>query len=374
MSSSLGLGILATAPNLNQGSSDVPHSAFSAPSWKGRSVEIRSHARSSARESTDLRNSASSLPSGAMSRLLLELERTESQVKRLESKQSGLREVVNGDGTGSLHRRSATMGSPSVLPRTSSIRRRHQSVDICGQHDRKPSHTPSEADRLEAVAELSPTAGSEIKERAQAIQTSTRGQCTCSSNDGRPGRARSNSGLTSGQPTKTKGSKLIRSRFLIIALNLFIIVYQALFFTFEAPYLWHAITPALPLVASSLFLILNLLLLQMHILKSLRFKLLQATMALLTPTLAYCIALSAVKLTFLTRSSDQGASAPGIHFHRDRNGGDHFDEVVRDMPISVILFALGIAGMLASIGLATMLGWSVMRRRRQMEGHRIDPF
>ncbi len=79
------------------------------------------------------------------------------------------------------------------------------------------------------------------------------------------------------------------------------------------------------------------------------------------------------QLTFLTRSSDQGASAPGIHFHRDRNGGDHFDEVVRDMPISVILFALGIAGMLASIGLATMLGWSVMRRRRQMEGHRIDP-
>lgn len=155
--------------------------------------------------------------------------------------------------------------------------------------------------------------------------------------------------------------------FLGTPLAIFLIIYQALFFTFEAPYLWIAISPALPLIAAALFVLLDALMIHVHLVRALPIQMLLCLLTL-TILLSYCIGMSVLMIAKLADSPDRGVSAPGIHFDRGRSsasGKDAVQETLRDMPMPLLLAVIGIlATIIGAVG-GIWLWWTSLHRRQR---------
>ena len=272
-------------------------------------VELSSTAYESTREGSI------SSPPGGLRRLLLELEGSP------HSHASSAVDVASGGvhaREGMQHQRSSTMCEMRAVPaRSSSIRRRHHSADLDARRHGSAGASTVARIGLDAVPE-------------HLVLTAT----------------------ASSPRLLERFSRSLRVR---IALELFIVIYQAVFFALEAYYLWTKISPALPLVASALFLVLDTLILQMHLLPSARQTLYAWFMAVAAPTLAYCSALCALTLARLTMSLEHGTSTLVAHADRTRIS-------------SAALLAVGVAGMLISTALAVAQLRGRKRRKRGSGG------
>lgn len=294
-----------------------------------------------------------SSPPGAMRRLLLELDHTSKDGSHSEAVSSSSAPVIKTEHesgpmpVSTHHGRSATLNNITVLPRTSSMRRRHQSVDEDRGHRGDLAINLSNATAIEAVAEDRADPNIESRPINRAARSGRSGPGTDARGIGDDDKDAS----APGRALVDFGKLVVKSTPLRISLEAFLLVYQALFFTFEAAYLWKAISPAVPLVASGLFLVLDVLILETHLLKSVRNKFFLGSTIVTIPTMAFCSAMCALKIILLTGSADLGASAPGIHLNSNRSDSDSdsaFALVLRDNPFSGILFILGLISMLLS--------------------------
>ncbi|KAJ9474893.1 Palmitoyltransferase [Pseudozyma hubeiensis] len=143
-------------------------------------------------------------------------------------------------------------------------------------------------------------------------------------------------------------------------IGLVMTIYQSLFFIFEAPYWWITFSPALPLAAAALFLLSDGLIIQLLLQRRSNGHLLLCSLTVSVLSLLYCVVLSVWITMRLIRSPDKGASAPGIHFDRSRDtvvDGSAAQEVLRDMPMPVVLAGVGIIGVVVDAGAAMWLWW-----------------
>ncbi|CBQ68948.1 conserved hypothetical protein [Sporisorium reilianum SRZ2] len=292
-------------------------------------------------------------PPGGVDRLLLQLEQNSINTRH----QRDTSPHRHGSSA-YAHRRSTTLNNISIGPRTSSIRRRHQSFDVEAQQRRQSLADPVLAARLVTVIEHPGRHSSGHASASRSAACSVGARYADAERDVASGDAVQIATAGCLKPSTAHWS------WPAFALSAFVVVYQALFFTFEACYLWHVISPALPLVAAALFLLLDGLLLQSHLLFSMRTELPLYSSVAMTVAMAYCSAMSALMIAKLARSPDRGASAPGIHFHRARRfEGDALQEVLRDMPFLSVLLGLGVVGMVAGVVLAARLLWKRRHRR-----------
>lgn len=370
--SHIGLGFSVPRPSVGSEQMHGPYPDFY-PAATDVKPEVREGGhqsnRSGSRNST-ARDYRISSPPGAMKRLLFELEHgsNDSQLARAAAQQQATPPdgFYDSSGTGTIeqdkqHQRSVTLSSISILPRTSSMRRRNQSVDM---DERRSS---ARASGLGAVAGLETLIEHPfVPDHASAPPRQRKADDEL--------RHRTEDEATGDNANilksifKRAARREVESRGLRIALQLHIIVYQTLFFTFESPYVWNSISIALPLVAAALFLILDMLILQMYLLKGEQHKLYLFFLSLSAFALAYCSAMCALKIVLLTRTADLGASSPGIHLHRNRTpDGNAFQQVLRDVPWSAVLFLLGVIGTLISSILSVSM--VMMHRRRREEHH-----
>ncbi|SPO30737.1 uncharacterized protein UTRI_05354 [Ustilago trichophora] len=305
-----------------------------------------------------------SSPPGAMRRLLFELEHgsTDDPVSRVTGSRPEFGDGGPwGDGhinARAYHQRSSTLSCIEILPRSSSMRRRHQSIDVDGRQSRILADRSAATGGLEAVAELPP---------GLVIDSGSSFRVAPHKNKGfeRTERNISNPDSSTAPIAQGRSARLVASTRIKIGLELFTIVYQSLYFAFESPYLWKTITPALPLVASSLFLALNILILQMHTLQPVHHKLYLVFVLLTIPTFLYCSSTCGLKIIRLVHTLDHGASAPGIHFsHIRARKKNAFTQVLRNTPMSAVLLGLGVMGALIGLALTTMQLKQQMDRRR----------
>lgn len=342
-SSHVGLGISVPVPTSALQPSDVAYPDMQIASCNEEEDTSRPNVPRGSDSVVQSHKSAD--PSGVMQRLLLELEHGSSEN---HATISGVQARNASAEREPRHRRNETLSSIEIRPRTSSIRRRHQSDDLDGYSRRRDvlSGDPYQAVGLEAVRERSPMHDVELR---PTVRSATGGR-RVHTDEGQLAR---NVHLSKWKLSQTLMRVAVVPR-LGYTFELYTIIYQALFFIFQAPYLWDAISPALPLVAAALFLVLDVYIVQMHVFKGMRDKLWLCFTVLLTPTMGYCAAMCSLTIVLLTRTPDRGASAAGIHFDRERNPrGNAFQEVLRDMPFSGILFLFGAISMLFSILLAT---------------------
>ncbi|CDW99027.1 hypothetical protein [Sporisorium scitamineum] len=321
------------------------------PSYRQAGLDEAEHSRSSSGGYTI------ASPPGGVDRLLFELKQGS-----IDSRHRKNTYYHDHGGPAYVHRRSSTLNNITIGPRSSSIRRRHQSVDVEAQQRRRFVADPGIAIGLTSVAEQPAERCSE----PTAASLSGHDPMIAGYADAarRPKRNVANSDAFQNAAARAHGSTTLHSPSLAMFLSAFIVFYQVFFFTFEASYLWSAISPALPLVGAALFLVLNVLVLQINLLPSLRTSLLPWSTTLLVLVMAYCSSLSALMIARLAQSPDRGASAPGIHFHRARSSkGSALREVLRDLPFPAILFVLGIVGLVAGIVLTARL--LLNRRQRQ---------
>ena len=297
-------------------------------------------------------------PPGGVDRLIFELEHNTTDSRA--DKAAKARDYSSGSY---MHRRSSTFDHVRIGHRSSSLCRRNQSLDVDLQQRRRSTLNPSLALGLEAVVERPshfPAVGGSPPYPPHLLLHTMR-----------PGTAeRPDRDVAKGRPTQhtttTTATSSPLPRALTLSLSSFILTYQILFFTFEAPYLWAAISPALALAAAAMFLLLDALILQLHLLPfSPRYLLLRlAILEILA--MAYCSGLSVVKVVKLSQSPDQGSDAAGIHFDRVRStrspDGDALEEVLRDMPMSAVLFGCGLVGVVLGVVLGVWL------RRRMQRG------
>ncbi|SPC63182.1 uncharacterized protein UHOD_06507 [Ustilago sp. UG-2017b] len=361
--SHVGLGFSVPRPSitLQQNSSPYPDAD---PNVGGEQI----HSDSKSSQAMDSRERLTrgyriSSPSGAMKRLLFELEHgsKDSQLARAAQPQDpSSHEASNtpstevADATGAHHQRSATLSSISILPRTSSIRRRHQSIDVDG---RQRSTQASDLGAVSGLDILSEDPG------ARSISSNATQQPKAK--DEHSHRAEDEADVSDSMPARI-AKRAIYNSGLRVTLQLYTAVHQALFFAFESPYLWTSISPALPLVAAAFFLVLDTLIVRMYMLRGEQKKLFISFIAVLTLAMAYCSAMCAFKIVLLTRTADLGASSPGIHFHRGRSqDGNAFQQVLRDMPLSAVLFLLGVESILLSLPLLAAMILSHSRPRKQ---------
>ncbi|KAI3483152.1 hypothetical protein L1887_53932 [Cichorium endivia] len=271
-------------------------------------------------------------PPGAVSRLLLELQGNSSLPAAQISDPNALSSAApacithgRNEPRSVLHHRSATVAGPLILPRQSSIRRRHLSVQL----DQLPRSSLGE--HVLDVPEL-PEASTPSSEVA-VIKRSRVG--------------------------------FHHTRWCSYTLQAVMLVYQAVFFTFEAARLWHSLSPAVPLVAAGLFIVLDLLMVQMLTFQAMRAKLFVWMACASVPTLAYCAAVCAVDIARLT-SDDQGASSAGIHLHPSRSGGELAD-VLQDVPMTAVLFVVGALATLVVLAGLVVVAVVALRRRRERQ-------
>jgi hypothetical protein len=279
-------------------------------------------------------------PPGAVSRLLLELQGNSSlpaaQISDWNALSSAAPAGITHDRNeprSVLHHRSATVAGPLILPRQSSIRRRHLSVQL----DQLPRSS----------------LGEHVLDVPEIPEAST----------------------PSSEVAVTKRSRVgnfHHTRWCSYTVQAVMLVYQAVFFTFEAARPWHSLSPAVPLVAAGMFLVLDLLMVQMLTFQAMRARLFVWLACASVPTLAYCAAVCAVDIARLT-SDDLGASSAGIHLHPSRSGGALAD-VLQDVPMTAVLFVVG--ALAASVVLAglVVVGVVALRRRRERQKAPVSTF
>lgn len=333
--------------------------------------------QSDARKARKMLGNRISSPPGGMQRLLRELEEGPlgDQSSQAHSRHVGLKDDgLEQSHTGSVrfglqHQRRSTLQYPFIQPRVSSIRRRPQSVDVNGRYRRALYNDPDTIIGLEAVAEHPLGSASGFNAAAPSVRfidaIDAAVQPSCSAQDARLDLANNLSSSKVARVARGLVRRLANSRPLRLALSLHVVVYEALFFIFEAPFLGLSISPAVPLVAALLSLTLDLLLVCKHAWHFTHTKHLIGLLAVGLPTMALCTAMCALKIVVLTKSHDRGANSPGIHFHRARDGGGSaFAQVLRDMPMSAVLFTIGIFAMLFGIIVATALLFDMDARRK----------
>ncbi|GAC94892.1 palmitoyltransferase [Pseudozyma hubeiensis SY62] len=175
---------------------------------------------------------------------------------------------------------------------------------------------------------------------------------------GRTGLNAANRNVSPKHPDASEVQRTPRFLRLAISLGAFMMIYQTLFFIFEAPYWWITFSPALPLAAAALFLLSDGLIIQLLLQRSSNRCLLLCALGMSVLSLLYCVVLSVWITLRLIRSPDGGASAPGIHFDRSRDtvtGGSVLQDVLRDMPMPVVLAGIGTIGVVMNAGWAMWL-------------------
>lgn len=294
-------------------------------------------------------------PPGGIDRLLFELEH--GSIDSLQRRDTALQSHGNG---AYAHRRSSTLNNISIGPRSSSMRRRHQSFDFEAQQRCRSVADHGRAIGLEPVVEH-PTALRTKSELGSRARLPLKREDTDAAPPPKRDIARGDASRNA--PARLHRLGRLHSPVLTNTLSAFIVIYQALFFTFEASFLWNVISPTLPLVAAALFLVLDMLVLQTRLIPSVRRDLFLWEAVTLVFAMAYCSSMSAFKIVEFVRSPDRGAAAPGIHFHPARSGGgDPLQEVLRDTPFSAALFATGILGVI--VGLVLVLAVLLLKRRQ----------
>ncbi len=145
-----------------------------------------------------------------------------------------------------------------------------------------------------------------------------------------------------------------------------LVLYQGLFIVFEAPYLWQAVSPALALLPAALFFVLDGVLLHIRRRSFTIASLFLYCSILLVSTMACCIATTTFKIVTLTQSDDMGATAPGIHFHRGRDGEENaFEQLMLDLPMDMLVVVMGLVGMAAGVAMVVVESLALVRRRRR---------
>lgn len=270
-------------------------------------------------------------PPGAVGRLLLELQGSTLAAAQI-SNGNGPGFAVAGSAhsrnepRGVVHHRSTTVAGPLILPRQSSIRRRHLSVQL---------DQPHRSTLGEQVLPLPALALPPDSPNTKAALTK-----------------------------RSRLGNFHHTRWGRYTLQAVLLFYQAGFFTFEAARLWHSLSPAIPLVAAGMFLVLDLLMVQMRTFQAMRTRLFVWLACGAVPTLGYCAAVCAVDIALLA-SNDQETEV-GIHFRPGSSGGTLAD-VLQDVPMTAVLFVVG--ALAALIVLAGLVVVGVVARRRRREQH-----